>query len=1430
MSSVGSEGSESSNSSRIGEIVKTGYLKKLKTMKKKFFVLRADSSNTQACLEYYDSGKKWKNNNPPKRRIILRNCFNINRRTDTKHKHVIALFTGNDYFGIVFDCEEDLLDWLKLFLMYQQGEDMMDCGVIKPFYEHVWRITMQKKELAIKHNLHGVFLLCLTDCTISLVKNATEEEQETKYYEFSLQSIRRCGNLDSFVYMELGQASSLGAGNLWMQAEDSNTAQHMHTIIMNACTNCPKKELGPKSRSRSSSANEASKPRRWPSNGDDTLSILSQSKMQCHSEHQTLSPNSVSHSVLTMACSFPLNGISPHSLFHSIRSLKRRRHSVSVSSMADGIHHHHHHHNLTSVPFSPYPPIRRASTGTRPVTLTPGPAALLSSAARTNSSYTGRERCDSLPTRPRMTLDTLSHARSGNTVSHLTPVSGRPHSMYTRGVLSPSGCSHPTSPMSATYSTDSAGSSLSVDGDSENWSEMESSTYMRKIILEENSEDYVQWGGNQNKNFLAENIPYTNNSCRSIKSICHHSSSNSQSSCSPCSSSPLDAAGYLPMSPESVAENRTRQQLNRSYDSVNHSRESSIHEDLTEGYVPMAPLSVDTGYLSMDQSSRKPGDISPGLSSCSITSGTPSTDARLSEFHLDKVSSYLTPSDDDIIFNVRPTRAYSTGSKPDVNQNKFVRCDSADGLRVRAFSVGSRYVGHNMPPTPRRTPASTSTSSIEPCDDLMEIDFSANKLRHRQHLRTRTHLRHQGSLGNGGNGSNGSNGIVHTSNEKLTVPHNAAAFSSSTDYMDMSPKSSPKLESSSSLCDSRLHCSSDSANVSPPRLTKHLMGRSAPISVGYSSKQVYVKGSPSASGSGALEKVIETESSQSSNSSSKLRLSDDESSYMDMKPGVCDVPDNVGGSVVVAPKVTTPVIATATDLHARKESFTILDPSICRSAPATCTTLPHIKQPLIDTEGKQFRNNSISTPTSASLGVATGTPEGYMDMTFKSRQQPTKSIPRIPDKTPDGYVDMSFKGGRKNLVDSNSTMTTTTPVSSRHSNKSSADTKNHHSNASCCSGKENQMVVDPRQSSKPIAIQQNKCKRSNSSGFFRRKQSVDETNSTSTKPNFLPLGLSIPTTFASLGRKSKKTAAALSSSSKKADKIESPAGSNSGIMFPLSPDRTPSLDYDPNSKCAISASGESIKLTGGDYEIRSCERVDLMANNWDHQRGSSAAAEDDEHSAYAIMTPGIGLLQRKTSEPACLNHHYITNSRSPAIGSAKYHSHQQHQQQQHQQLLQNSKSLHRSTSVPAAISNIKNRSPSFSELCSRKECCHREEMDDRSDISGSSSRTLTNECETSQRMDVDVTVGSSSSSSSCEAKLNLVDVPKASASDLSAVRMREKITYATLDLPPAEPDDNSNKEDSESSSNAKLSEKSKLTYAQIDFEKASSSSFNNNNN
>lgn len=53
-------------------VVKIGYLKKNKSLKKKFFVLREETaSGGPACLEYYDSEKKWKNNSLPKKYDIF---------------------------------------------------------------------------------------------------------------------------------------------------------------------------------------------------------------------------------------------------------------------------------------------------------------------------------------------------------------------------------------------------------------------------------------------------------------------------------------------------------------------------------------------------------------------------------------------------------------------------------------------------------------------------------------------------------------------------------------------------------------------------------------------------------------------------------------------------------------------------------------------------------------------------------------------------------------------------------------------------------------------------------------------------------------------------------------------------------------------------------------------------------------------------------------------------------------------------------------------------------------------------------------------------------------------------------------------------------------------------------------------------------------
>lgn len=117
-----------------GDVVLAGYLKKLKTMRRKWFVLRAESTEASARLEYYDSEKKQRQRQVPKRSIPLRACFNINRRSDTKHKYVIALYTKDDCFCVVLDTERDLDAWLKALLSLQRGDDAQDDEPPRPHF------------------------------------------------------------------------------------------------------------------------------------------------------------------------------------------------------------------------------------------------------------------------------------------------------------------------------------------------------------------------------------------------------------------------------------------------------------------------------------------------------------------------------------------------------------------------------------------------------------------------------------------------------------------------------------------------------------------------------------------------------------------------------------------------------------------------------------------------------------------------------------------------------------------------------------------------------------------------------------------------------------------------------------------------------------------------------------------------------------------------------------------------------------------------------------------------------------------------------------------------------------------------------------------------------------------------------------------------
>ncbi|XP_043471304.1 insulin receptor substrate 1 isoform X4 [Leptopilina heterotoma] len=676
-----------------GNVIRSGHLRKLKTLKKKYFVLREEAPGCPACLEYYDSKKKFENRQPPKRQISLHSCFNINKRGDIKQKNVIALYTKDECFCLVLDTEKDLGDWLNSMLLLQNG-GQPDGEQPRPTFEHVWQVTMQKKGLGERKNIQGPYRLCLTDSAVTFYKVGANNKSD--FIEFPLVSIRRCGFMERIFYMEMGRSAVTGGGEFWMEAEDNNIAQNMHAAILNAMTNSNtnRDEVVPRQRMRSSSANEASKP----------ISVLPRR----HTGQKLL-------------------GFSPleeqRTQKEQVDSLQQQNATVSAPSQC----------------------CQSQST----------------SSSNTLTGTSGRERCDSLPSRARTTSVghptplAMVHPRAIHLGSHAP----RPHSMYGRGMsYSPPVSSMPISPASGACSTDSAGSSLSMDDGSENILEEgltsrygHSLTPDEPVILEENGDDYAPWPSNQQK--YSPN--YKSHSPSQVIPLCGFMLSSYVEMYSPCGSSPSRGGGvYMPMSPATTAHS--------------HSRASSLVEDtgtlLPDGYVPMAPVR-DDGYVDMDPSNSQnghfPDDMSGhGGSSCSVTSGTPSTDLRFSEYHLDKVTSYL-PAGEDL--QARPIRAYSVGSRPEpVNRHRKnstfrdrYEVTQQDVSRVRAFSVGSRSKRPEMgrllnittaPLLPGGENSSTNKSNSAPLlssswghnsgcsvnsermEDLMELDFSRSHL------------------------------------------------------------------------------------------------------------------------------------------------------------------------------------------------------------------------------------------------------------------------------------------------------------------------------------------------------------------------------------------------------------------------------------------------------------------------------------------------------------------------------------------------------------------------------------------------------------------------------------------------------------------------------------------------------------------------------
>ncbi|XP_042734310.1 insulin receptor substrate 1 [Lagopus leucura] len=268
------------NEGFFSDVRKVGYLRKPKSMHKRFFVLRAASESGPARLEYYENEKKWRHKSgAPKRSIPLESCFNINKRADSKNKHLVALYTKDEHFAIAADSELEQESWYQALLQLhnrakghhhlhhhhhhhhsdvtfggssvglgEAGEDSYGEVAPGPAFKEVWQVILKPKGLGQTKNLIGIYRLCLTNKTISFVKLNSDAAAVV----LQLLNIRRCGHSENFFFIEVGRSAVTGPGEFWMQVDDSVVAQNMHETILEAMR-AMSEEFRPRSKSQSSS-------------------------------------------------------------------------------------------------------------------------------------------------------------------------------------------------------------------------------------------------------------------------------------------------------------------------------------------------------------------------------------------------------------------------------------------------------------------------------------------------------------------------------------------------------------------------------------------------------------------------------------------------------------------------------------------------------------------------------------------------------------------------------------------------------------------------------------------------------------------------------------------------------------------------------------------------------------------------------------------------------------------------------------------------------------------------------------------------------------------------------------------------------------------------------------------------------------------------
>ncbi|XP_054990845.1 insulin receptor substrate 1-like [Sorex araneus] len=219
-----------------------GHLRKQKSQRRRFFVLRADPPR----LDCFESEKKFRGGRaPPKLSVSLAGACTISKRVDARQRHLIVLYTRDRSLGVAAASEAEQLAWYSALLEVRaaagpSSHEDPETWLLAPFQD-VWPVTLRPKGLGRARGLgSGGYRLCLGSGVLSLQRKprarGSQDAQASPQpaLRLSLLSVRRCGHADSFFFLELGRSAPTGPGELWLEAPDAVVAQSIHETVLAA--------------------------------------------------------------------------------------------------------------------------------------------------------------------------------------------------------------------------------------------------------------------------------------------------------------------------------------------------------------------------------------------------------------------------------------------------------------------------------------------------------------------------------------------------------------------------------------------------------------------------------------------------------------------------------------------------------------------------------------------------------------------------------------------------------------------------------------------------------------------------------------------------------------------------------------------------------------------------------------------------------------------------------------------------------------------------------------------------------------------------------------------------------------------------------------------------------------------------------------------